>query len=151
MALTDDIRLLSHLPLFQGMGDEQLRLIAFGADRRHIAAGQTLFREKSPAECAYVVTGGSFELTTLDQKGSSRVEAVVQPGTLLSELALVTLVERKYTAVALEDSDVIRITRSLFHRLIEEYPEAARLIESRVRDNFNTMAKQAAAMLYRFS
>ncbi|MGO4564484.1 cyclic nucleotide-binding domain-containing protein [Rhizobium sp. 2YAF20] len=151
MALNDDIRLLSHLPLFQGMGDEQLRLIAFGADRRHITAGQTLFREKSPAECAYVVTGGSFELTTLDQKGVSRVEAVVQPGTLLSELALVTLVERKYTAVALEDSDVIRITRSLFHRLIEEYPEAARLIEGRVRDNFNAMAKQAAAMLYRFS
>jgi CRP-like cAMP-binding protein len=151
MALTDDIRLLSHLPLFQGMGDEQLRLIAFGSDRRHIATGQTLFREKSPAECAYVVAGGSFELTTLDQKGSARVEAVVQPGTLLSELALVTLVERKYTAVALEDSDVIRITRSLFHRLIEEYPEAARLIESRVRDNFNTMAKQAAAMLCRFS
>jgi CRP-like cAMP-binding protein len=150
MAL-DDIRLLSHLPLFQGMGDEQLRLIAFGADRRHITAGQTLFREKSPAECAYVVSGGSFELTTLDQKGVSRVEAVVQPGTLLSELALVTLVERKYTAVALEDSDVIRITRSLFHRLIEEYPEAARLIEGRVRDNFNAMAKQAAAMLYRFS
>jgi CRP-like cAMP-binding protein len=151
MALNDDIRLLSHLPLFQGMGDEQLRLIAFGADRRHITAGQTLFREKSPAECAYVVSGGSFELTTLDQKGVSRVEAVVQPGTLLSELALVTLVERKYTAVALEDSDVIRITRSLFHRLIEEYPEAARLIEGRVRDNFNAMAKQAAAMLYRFS
>ena len=151
MALNDDIRLLSHLPLFQGMGDEQLRLIAFGADRRHITAGQTLFREKSPAECAYVITGGSFELTTLDQKGVSRVEAVVQPGTLLSELALVTLVERKYTAVALEDSDVIRITRSLFHRLIEEYPEAARLIEGRVRDNFNAMAKQAAAMLYRFS
>jgi CRP-like cAMP-binding protein len=151
MALNDDIRLLSHLPLFQGMGDEQLRLIAFGADRRHITAGQTLFREKSPAECAYVVTGGSFELTTLDQKGVSRVEAVVQPGTLLSELALVTLVERKYTAVAIEDSDVIRITRSLFHRLIEEYPEAARLIEGRVRDNFNAMAKQAAAMLYRFS
>ena len=151
MALSDDIRLFSQLPLFQGMGDEQLRLIAFGADRRHITAGQTLFREKSPAECAYVVTGGSFELTTLDQKGVSRVEAVVQPGTLLSELALVTLVERKYTAVALEDSDVIRITRSLFHRLIEEYPEAARLIEGRVRDNFNAMAKQAAAMLYRFS
>jgi CRP-like cAMP-binding protein len=63
----------------------------------------------------------------------------------------VTLVERKYTAVALEDSDVIRITRSLFHRLIEEYPEAARLIEGRVRDNFNAMAKQAAALLYRFS
>jgi CRP-like cAMP-binding protein len=151
MALTDDIRLLSRLPLFQGMGDEQLRLIAFGADRRHISVGQALFRENSPAECAYVVARGSFELTTLDQGGNPRVVTVAQEGTLLSELALVTLVERKFTAVAVEDSDVIRITRALFHRLIEEYPEAAHLIEMRVRENFASMARQAAAMLHRFS
>ncbi len=151
MALIDDIRLLSQLPLFQGMGEEQLRLIAFGADRRHIAAGQALFREKSPAECAYVITRGSFELSTLDQGGTPKVEAVAGEGMLLSELALVTLVERKFTAVALEDSDVIRITRALFHRLIEEYPEAARLIENRIRENFASMARRAAAMLHRFS
>ena len=151
MALSDDIRLFSQLPLFQGMGEDQLRLIAFGADRRHMAAGQTLFRERSPAECAYVVASGSFELSTVDAKGASHIQATVQPGTLLSELALVTLVERKYTAIALEDSDVIRISRALFHRLIEEYPEAARLIETRVRDNFNAMVKQATAMLHHFS
>src|SRR4051794_2666651 len=125
MALNDDIRLFSQLSLFHGMGDEQLRLIAFGADRRHIAAGQTLFRERSPAECAYVVASGRFELSTLDAGGAASIEAVVEAGTLLSELALVTLVERKYTAVALEDATVIRITRALFHRLIEEYPDAA--------------------------
>ncbi|MET0747254.1 MAG: cyclic nucleotide-binding domain-containing protein [Rhizobium sp.] len=151
MALSDDIRLFSQLPLFQGMDDDQLRLIAFGADRRHIAAGQTLFRERSPAECAYVVAAGRFELTTLDAKGAAQVAATVEAGTLLSELALVTLVERKYTAVALEDATVIRITRALFHRLIEEYPDAAKLIESRVRDNFNRMVQQASAMLHRFS
>jgi len=151
MALNDDINLLAQLPLFHDMKEDQLRLIAFGADRRHIAAGQTLFREKSPAECAYLVVSGSFELTTLDVTGAVKVAAVATAGTLLSELALVTLVERKYTAVALEESDVIRITRALFHRLIEEYPEAARLIETRVRENFAAMARQAAGMLHRFS
>ena len=151
MALIDDIRLLARLPLFHDMGEEQLRLIAFGADRRHLAAGQTLFREKSPAECAYVVARGSFELSTHDATGVTRVAGLAAEGTLLSELALVTLVERKFTAVALEESDVIRITRALFHRLIEEYPDAARLIESCVRDNLTAMAKQAAAMLHRFT
>ncbi|NLR99229.1 cyclic nucleotide-binding domain-containing protein [Rhizobium sp. P38BS-XIX] len=151
MALNDDIRLLSQLPLFHGMGDEPLRLIAFGADRRHVTEGQTLFREKSPAECAYVVTRGSFELSTADAAGQKQVQAVVQAGTMLSELALVTLVERKYTAVAAEESDVIRITRALFHRLIEEYPDAGLLIQNRIRDNFAALARQAAALLGRFS
>lgn len=70
---------------------------------------------------------------------------------MLSELAMVTLVERKYTAVAAEESDVIRITRALFHRLIEEYPDAGLLIQNRIRENFAALARQAAAMLGRFS
>jgi len=151
MALTDDIRLLSKVPLFQDLGDDQLRLIAFGAERRHVPGGQILFREKSPAECAFVVVSGSFELSILGRNGKPKVEATATPGTMLSELALVTLVERKFTAVAQSDSDVIRITRSLFHRLLEEYPDVAAIVEGRIRDNISGMAKAAAAMQYRFN
>lgn len=151
MALTDDIHTLSQLPLFNGMSDDQLRLIAFGADRRVISTGQMLFREGSPAESAYVVTSGALELTVMDKDGHHRVQHVAGPGTLLSELALVTLVERKYTAVAREDTGIIRITRALFHRLIEEYPEAAKLIENRIRDNIAALAARATAQLHRFS
>ena len=133
MALNDDIRLLSQLPLFKDMNEDQLRLIAFGADRR-MSPGQTLFREGSPAESAYVVAQRQpgTDATSSDGMQGQRRMPVRHPA---SELALVTLVERKFTAVAREDTDIIRITRALFHRLIEEYPDAARLIENRVRDN----------------
>ncbi|MFB2602145.1 cyclic nucleotide-binding domain-containing protein, partial [Rhizobium phaseoli] len=94
MALTDDIHLLSQLPLFKDMSEDQLRLIAFGADRRMIAAGQMLFRQGAPAESAYVVLSGSLVLSTTSSDGMQRADAVAGPGTLISELALVTLVER---------------------------------------------------------
>ena len=151
MALTDDIQLFSQLPLFKGMTEDQLRLIAFGADRRVIAAGQMLFRQGSPAESAYVIVSGSLELSATGSDGIARTESVVGPGTLISELALVTLVERKFTAVAREDTSIIRITRTLFHRLIEEYPSAARIIENRIRDNIAELAAKAAAEFHRFA
>ena len=151
MALTDDIKLLSQLPLFRGMSEDQLRLIAFGADRRSIANGQMLFRAGSPAESAYVVVSGAIELSNVGKSGEAEVRAVATAGMLLSELALVTLVERKFTAVAREDSSIIRITRALFHRLIEEYPDAAKLIENRIRDNIAELAAKATAQLHRFS
>ncbi|WP_454852527.1 cyclic nucleotide-binding domain-containing protein [Rhizobium binxianense] len=151
MALTDDIQLFSQLPLFKGMTEDQLRLIAFGADRRVIAAGQMLFRQGSPAESAYVIVSGSLELSATGNDGIARTESVVGPGTLISELALVTLVERKFTAVAREDTSIIRITRTLFHRLIEEYPSAARIIENRIRDNIAELAAKAAAEFHRFA
>jgi len=150
MSLTEDIRLLSQVPLFKDMNDDQLRLVAFGAERRQVAAGQELFRERSPAESAFIIARGRFELLMTDRNGEPKVEATVGPGTLLSELALITMVERKFTAVAVEDAEAMKISRSLFHRLLEEYPEVGRVIERRIRDNIVSLAKAAAAMSHRF-
>ena len=151
MSLATDIALFSQVPLFAGLDGDQLRLLAFGAERRAVAAGQELFREGSPAEAAYVVSKGKLELLAFQRGGSARLEAVATPGTLLSELALVTMVERKFTAVAAEDSEVLRISRTLFHRLLEEYPQVGRMVEARIRDNITALATAAAALQSRFS
>lgn len=151
MGLGDDINLLSQLPLFADLDEQQLRLIAFGAERRNVAAGQILFREGSPAECAFVVARGEFELISAMRNGQSKLVARPGPGTLLSELALFTLSERKFTAVAVEDSEVLRLTRTLFHRLLVEYPDIASIAISRIQDNLVALANDAAAMQHRFS
>ena len=150
MALNDDIRLLSQVTLFRELDEDQLRLLAFGAERRAIAAGQELFREGSPAECAFVVARGTFELHASD-RGTARLQDVAVPGALLSELALDTMVERKFTAIAVEDAEVLRVTRTLFHRLLEEYPQVGRIVEARIRDNIVAMAGAVAGLQSRFS
>ena len=151
MALNDDIKLFAQVPLFQGLDDDQLRLVAFGAERRNIGKGQALFREHSPAECAFVVSRGRFDLYTEGRDGLAELNSSVGPGTLLSELALVTMVERKFTAVAAEDGEVLRVPRTLFHRLLEEYPAVARLLEARIKENLVALAKAAQAMSGRFA
>lgn len=150
MALSDDIELLSCVPLFQGLDKDQLRLIAFGAEHRTVAAGQALFREKSPAECAYVVTRGRLELSTFARGGKAKVEAIAERGTMLSELALVTMVERKYTAIALDDCEVIRITRAMFHRLLEEYPAMAVVVQERIQQSLRALVEGSTALAPRF-
>lgn len=146
MALHDDIRLFASVPLFKGLNDDQLRLLTFGAERRALLSGMTLFRERSPAECAYVIASGAIELSAQGKGGKQTSEGVVGPGTLLSELALVTLVERKFTAQAVEDSEVIRIPRPLFQRLIEEYPEVATMVEDRIRDNIHGLVSELSKL-----
>jgi CRP-like cAMP-binding protein len=151
MALADDIKLLAQVPLFSQLQGDQLRLVAFGAERRSIAAGQELFRERSPAESAFIVARGRFDLYATDRDGQVSLQRSVGAGTLLSELALVTMVERKFTAVAAEDSETLKITRSLFERLLEEYPDVGRVIEARIRENIANLAQAAAALQYRFT
>ena len=151
MALSDDIALLSKVPLFAGLSDDRLRLMAFGAERRRLVEGQTLFREGTSADCGFVVAYGAFQLASTRRDGSTRDEGVAGEGTLLSELAMISAVERKYTAVALEDSEVIRINRPLFRRMLEEYPDVAILVDTRIRENLAAMIGEMKGLAGRFA
>lgn len=150
MSLNDDIALLSVVPLFADIDDDKLRLIAFGAERRRLNRGQQLFREGAPADCAFAIASGSFSLTRSQVDGSVEIVDTVGRGTLLSELAMISFVERKFTATAEEDSEVIRINRPLFRRMLEEYPEVAVVVEARIKDNLQTMIRNMQKLAPKF-
>jgi CRP-like cAMP-binding protein len=150
LSLNDDIALLSIVPLFADIDDDKLRLIAFGAERRRLNRGQQLFREGAPADCAFAIASGSFSLTRSQVDGGAEVVDTVGRGTLLSELAMISFVERKFTATAEEDSEVIRINRPLFRRMLEEYPEVAVVVEARIKDNLQTMIRNMQKLAPRF-
>jgi CRP-like cAMP-binding protein len=60
---------------------------------------------------------------------------------LIGELALIVAMRRPSTATALENSIVIRISRSLFQRVLESDPTAA----VRLRDEFINRTSQLAS------
>ena len=150
MALKDDIKLLSSVPLFSSMSTEQLKLIAFGAERMRAGEGEVLFHAGDQADCAYVVVSGRIALSQRNRLGEDVLVSSAASGTLLSELAMISNVERKYLAVVKEDSELLKITRTLFYRLLEEYPEVGSTIEDRIRGNLQTMTREIEGIKHRF-
>lgn len=141
MALKDDIAILSNVPVFAGLDDEQIRLLAFGAEKRTLAKDQVLFHEGDPADSAFAVISGSIVLTS--SREGAPVEAFA--GSLVSELAMISDIERKFTATALEDAELIRIPRSLFLRLLDEYPDAAAVVQARIQAKLEALVAELAA------
>lgn len=150
MALKEDIALLQRVPLFEDLDEDKLRLIAFGAERRRILEGQTLFREGTVGDCAFVVAAGSFDLTRTTRNGRSPLGRSL-PGSLLGEIAMISEVERHVTAIAAEPSEVMRINRQLFHRMLEEYPDIAVMVLDRVRRNFSAFLADLQRLTPKFS
>jgi CRP-like cAMP-binding protein len=150
MALNTDINILSKVPLFKGLNGDQLRLIAFGAEHLHLSAGGVLFRQNEPADCAYVIVHGSLQMISVDRAGNQEEQAIALPGSLISELALISAVSRKLTAVAREDCELLKISRALFYRLVEEYPDIGAIVEQRLRENFSALIGRIASMRHRF-
>ncbi|MEX3011778.1 cyclic nucleotide-binding domain-containing protein [Hoeflea sp. TYP-13] len=150
MALTDDITLLSKVPLFEDFNDEMLRLIAFGSERKKVAKNRPLFHEGSSADCAFVVMSGHFKLMQRDRKGKPVQVGEADVGDLLGELAIISSANRKVTAMAEEDSEVMRIHRPMFRRMMEEYPEIAKMFSDRIKRNLAVMLDEITKLSPRF-
>ena len=136
MSIEDDVALLERVPTLRLLGTASLRMLAIGSEQRDVARGDPLFRAGEDADCGFVVQRGAFRI-----EDGSGAEIVAGPGTLLGELALVVAMKRPSTATALEYSSVIRVARSLFQRVLESDPAAAR----RLRDEFASRTSQIAS------
>ena len=130
MSLDRDIAILRRVPLFADFSAEQIRLLAFSAENRNLGTGEKLFAEGERGDSGYVVVTGAIELTKATGDGPL-TEARVGAGTLIGELALVIDVERPVTATAAEPAEIMRIRRTVFHRMMAEYPEIAVSVRNR--------------------
>ena len=136
MSIEDDVVLLERVPTLRLLGGAALRMVAIGSEQRDIIRGDLLFKQGDDADSGFVVQRGTFRID--DGAGA---ETTAGPGTLIGELALVVPMKRPASATALEYSSVIRITRSLFQRVLESDPAAA----VRLRDEFAVRSSQIAS------
>jgi CRP-like cAMP-binding protein len=148
MSLEDDIAFFAQVPTLAVLGKDALRILAIGAESRNLPSGAILFYAGELADSGYIVQDGSILLEpgTL-QEGK---EVTVGRGTLIGELALLTDMVCPATAIAKEPTVVIRITRNLFKKMLEGYPEAAvnlrDIMASRVEEWTRDLAAVQRAM-----
>lgn len=150
MALDDDIRILSSVGLFAGLNAEQLRLLAFGAETMRFPAGREIYREGAAADCAYVIAKGTIVLTHdggQELKGLARYGA----GTILGELALIADTTRLTGAIAETDVEAIRLNRTLFRRILQEYPQVAAELHRQIAQDLQALIEKLEKIAPRFS
>ena len=111
-------------------------MLAIGSEQRGFARGDVLFNAGDEADAGFVVQRGAFRI-----EDGAGAEMIAGPGALIGELALITAMARPASATAIEHSAVIRIARSLFQRVLESDPAAAR----RLRDEFANRTSQIAS------
>ncbi len=150
MALDDDIRILSTVGLFEGFTAEQLRLLAFGAENTRLPADRKLYREEDEADSAYVVISGRIVLYREADDGRIVIGSA-GPGAILGELALIADTKRLTSASTDTDSEVLRLNRKMFRRILEEYPDLAILLHRRIADELQALVARIEKLAPRFA
>jgi CRP-like cAMP-binding protein len=141
MTIEDDIAFLERVPTFAQLGFSALQIVAIGSETKRLENGEVLFRAGETADAGYVIQEGSLKLTKHDPRRSDP-SVTLGPGVLIGELALLTETVRPVTAIAAEPTTVIRISRSLFRKVLEGFPEAARLMRDRLAERANQASEE---------
>lgn len=140
MSLGTSVRLLSKLPMFDGVSLDAMRLIAFGSDERRLREGQVLFEVGDVAHGAYLVQSGEMEIYTPSPGGVLGRPNVVGPGAMIGTMSLFIRKERESRAVARNDALLLSIPKRTMERVLREHPEDAIRFDAYFRQNLTNFA-----------
>ncbi|MEM0946266.1 MAG: ABC transporter transmembrane domain-containing protein [Pseudomonadota bacterium] len=118
--LTRKIQLLEDSELFSGLGEQQLRLLAFGARWYDAEPGTVVFRMgDEPTDGAYVIADGEADLYIPEGDNPEVVVATAEHGVLIGELALINKSPRALSMRAKTKLRALRLGSEEFLSVVE--------------------------------
>ena len=101
----------------------------------NVAAGSWVFKEGDAGACAFLIEQGRVEIS-LDREGKNVILAERGPGELFGEMAIIDAQPRSANVKALEDCELLEITRDQLMRRIGECDPILRVCLNVVLERF---------------
>jgi NTE family protein len=115
---------LAALPLFAGMDAQALGDLADRMEWLALPGGAVLFAQNDLSDSLYILVHGRLAASKTDDEGRVRALGAVTPGECVGETGLIAAVARSATVIAMRDSELLRLSRDAFERLIAAHPQA---------------------------
>ena len=95
---------MRNIPLFSGLGDEELGVLIRYAVRKTVPRSTRLFAQGAPGDALFVIQRGKVKVVLSDAEGKEVILSVLGPGDFFGEMALIDDEPRSAGVVALEAS-----------------------------------------------
>lgn len=108
--------------LFEGLDDDTLAEIEQAIEWVSLTAGETLYHEGDTSDAAYLVVSGRVRVQA--SHPDTRIIEEVGRGDMVGQLALMDDEPRTATVFAARDTELARLRRSAFEKLLRHHPTA---------------------------
>jgi CRP/FNR family transcriptional regulator len=155
--------ILRKTSLFESLTDVEMRALAARTMRKRYLKDEQLFAEGDPCTGLYFVASGKVRIFKLSPSGREQILAVEGPGTSFAELPVFDGGNYPAAASALEDTEVLFVSRKEFQNFCREHPEVAlkviAVVGSRLRRlvgiieelSFTTVRQRLIALILRLA
>jgi NTE family protein len=114
---------LRTVPFLRDVPDRALKAVGREAAWYSVAAGWPLFEADEAPEAIYFVLTGSFGAFRTGPDGSNELVGHIRGGEPVGEMALLANEPHRHSVYALRDSEVLRLSRAGFNRLVRAEPD----------------------------
>lgn len=115
--------LVRRLPLFEGLDATLLNEITAEIEWFALPGGMTLFEAGDAPDALYLVVSGSLGAYTASAEGHRRLVGTIMAGETVGEMALISGKPRNATVTALRDTELGRLPRAAFEKLMLSHPQ----------------------------
>ncbi|MEJ8474012.1 cyclic nucleotide-binding domain-containing protein [Roseibium algae] len=122
MSLETEVEALRKVPLFRGIDETKLRLLAFISDRMEYNAGERLCTQGEEGDSAFIILKGAADVLVNTPDGEKTV-AQVKESSIVGEIAILCDVPRTATLIAASNMDVLNVSKDDFLKMLKEFPE----------------------------
>src|SRR5215475_2244769 len=155
--------ILRKTALFESLTDNEMQALASRAVRKRFHKDEQLFAEGDPCSGLFLVATGKVRIFKLSPSGREQILAVEGPGSSFAELPVFDGGDYPAAAAALEDTEVLFISRKDFQNFCREHPDVAlkviAVVGSRLRRlvglieelSFTTVRQRLIALILRLA
>ncbi len=123
-------------------------LLAWGAAYKKVGSGEIIFNEGQSCCFYHQLVSGQVKWVNIDEEGKECIHSIVEPGESFGELPLFDDGAYAASAIAEEDSIVIRLHKPTFIELIKENTDIhfyfTKLLSKRLRNKFSMIKSFSA-------
>jgi cAMP-dependent protein kinase regulator len=127
------------IPLFSDLNRQELTRVMEKIQAKRFSAGKTICREGEPGNSLYIISHGKVAVSRRQPGGERIVLNELKAGDFFGEFAYFSNARRQATVEALEDTEVLEMTKDELQRVVGEFPTVSRVLfkfyKERVLDN----------------
>ena len=141
--MKDDNKDLMKVPIFSFLSEDEVKEIRPYLVRQKFRKKEAVFSEGDPPEWFYILMAGKVKITKLSQDGREIIIELISPPDFFGGFAVMKGFSYPANAVAMEDSDILKISRPNLLKTIDRFPnimyEITSSLGERIREFHDTL------------
>jgi CRP/FNR family transcriptional regulator len=134
---------LKKINLFKNLSDEELKELEHYITTAPYRKKDDIFTEGDAPEWFYIVSTGKVKVTKISHDGKEIILEVISPYDIFGGVAVLRNFPYPANAVAMEDSEILKISRKNLMRLVDRFPNLmfciALQLGDRMKSSFDSL------------